>query len=136
MFVSRQPGPRPPVPPALLDIPGTADLGEAGSIDAEETPPGDVLAGPSSAVIDAGRIDGPLVVDGPHEGDRIRPLGMTGTKKLSDLLQEAGVPRRERAATPVVRNGRDVVWVAGVRMSEDYRVTASTTRAVRLSWRR
>ncbi|HEY3317878.1 MAG TPA: tRNA lysidine(34) synthetase TilS [Coriobacteriia bacterium] len=136
MFVSRQPGPRPPVPPALLDIPGTADLGEAGSIDAEETTPGDVLADPSSAVIDAGRIDGPLVVDGPHEGDRIRPLGMTGTKKLSDLLQEAEVPRRERAATPVVRNGKDVVWVAGVRMSEDYRVTASTTRAVRLSWRR
>jgi tRNA(Ile)-lysidine synthase len=136
MTVSRQPGSRPPVAPALLDIPGTVDLGEPGRIDAEETASREPSGDPFTAVIDASRIAGPLVVDAPHDGDRIRPLGMTGTKKLSDLLAEAGVPRRDRPATPVVRNGEDVVWVAGVRLSEDYRITAATTRAVRLFWRR
>ena len=136
MIVSREPGALPPVAPALLDIPGTADLGPLGRIEAEETSPEKLSEDPSSAVIDAARLGGSLVVDAPREGDRMRPLGMTGTKKLSDLLSEAGVPRRQRPATPVVRNGEDVVWVAGVRLSEDYRVTASTVLAVRLSWRR
>ena len=35
----------------------------------------------------------------PRPGDRMRPLGMEGTRKLSDLLTDAKVPRRDRAAT-------------------------------------
>ena len=42
-----------------------------------------------------------------------------GTKKLSDLLVDEKVPKRHRALTPVVRDGTGVVWLAGVRMSED-----------------
>jgi hypothetical protein len=34
----------------------------------------------------------------------------------------------------VVRDGESIVWLAGVRMSEDYRVGPGTSRAVRLTW--
>jgi tRNA(Ile)-lysidine synthase len=54
---------------------------------------------------------------------------------VSDLLTDAKVPRRRRPLTPVVRDGEDVVWVAGVRMSDDYKVTPRTTQAVRIVWR-
>lgn len=136
MSFSREPGETPSPAPALLDIPGAADLGQRGSISAQEASSEDLSAEDErTVVIDAARLAGPLVVDGPRDGDRMRPLGMAGTKKLSDLLGDAKVPRRERPNTPVVRNGQDVVWVAGVRLSEDYRVTGNTVRAVRLSWR-
>ncbi len=85
--------------------------------------------------IDAGGLDR-LVVDAPRPGDRMRPLGMEGSRKLSDLLVDAKVPRRDRAATPVVRDGDRIVWLAGVRMSEEYRIGADTARAVRLTWQR
>ena len=57
----------------------------------------------------------------------MRPLGMAGSRKLSDLLVDAKVPRRLRQATPVVRDGERIVWLAGVRMSDEYRVSPETT---------
>ena len=123
------------VAPSLLPIPGTADLGPAGVIVAEEVSPADIAGSYDSVTIAADSL-GSLVVDGVRPGDRMRPLGMEGSRKLSDLLIDAKVPRRERAATPVVRDGARIVWLAGVRMSEEYRVTADTRRAARLTWDR
>ena len=122
------------VAPSLLMIPGTADLGDAGSICAEEVSSSDVAGTPESVVVDASLIGDPLVVDGIRPGDRMRPLGMEGTRKLSDMLVDAKIPRRERGAMPVVRDGERIVWLAGVRMSEDYRIGSNTTRAIRLTW--
>ncbi len=65
----------------------------------------------------------------------MRPLGMQGSRKLSDMLVDAKVPRRERTLIPVVRHGERIIWLAGVRMSEDFRLGAGTQRAIRLTWR-
>ena len=50
-------------------------------------------------------------------GDRIQPLGMSGTRKLQDLFTDAGVPRSWRERTPLVVTPRGVAWVAGVRIA-------------------
>lgn len=123
------------VTPSLLPIPGCADLGLAGRITAEAVPPTQIADGGDAVTIDGDGIR-TLVVDGVHSGDRMQPLGMSGTRKLSDILVDAKVPARVRLATPVVRDGDAVVWLAGVRMSEGYRVHPGTTKAVRLSWER
>ena len=121
------------VAPSLLPIPGTADLGPAGRIIAEEVPAEQIADGVTAVTIDAENL-GVLTVDAVRPGDRMRPLGMAGTRKLSDMLGESKVVRRERAAVPVVKDGERVVWLAGVRMSEEYKVRPDTTRAVRLTW--
>jgi tRNA(Ile)-lysidine synthase len=133
LFVSRV-GTEPPVlAPCLLPLPGNANLGRAGSIVAEAVEPADITDHADSITIDAGKAL-TLVVDAVHPGDRMRPLGMSGSRKLSDLLTDAKVPRRLRGAVPVVRDGERIVWLAGVRMSEEYRVGPDTKRAVRLTW--
>ena len=91
---------------------------------------------PDRVTIDADSVHWPLVVDAMREGDRIRPFGMSGTKTVADLLTDEKVPRRLRALTPVVRDGDRVVWVAGVRLSEDCRVTPESTRVAELLWKR
>lgn len=123
------------VAPSLLPLPGIADLGRAGRITAEEAAPENLSGTPDSVVIDAGDLT-QLAVGALHEGDRMRPLGMDGTRKLSDLLIDAKVARRHRPATPVVRDGDSIVWLAGVRMSEERRVGPETVRAIRLTWER
>ncbi len=123
------------VAPSLLRIPGTVDLGSAGRIVAEIVAPQDIVGTPDSVTIAADSIE-TLVVDSVRTGDRMQPFGMRGSRKLSDLLIDAKVPRRERLLTPVVRDAERIVWLAGVRMSEEYRVTGTTTRAVRLTWER
>lgn len=124
------------VAPGLLSLPGNLEIGAAGSIRAEDVDSGDMSGSADSVVIAADLLAGELTVDGIRPGDRFRPLGMEGSRKVSDLLIDAKVPQRLRRAVPVVRDGDRIVWLAGVRQNDDYRVTPDTERAVRLVWNR
>jgi tRNA(Ile)-lysidine synthase len=122
--------------PALLPIPGSADLGAGGTIVASPADPADLPDDPATALVDGDAIGDTLVVDPARAGDRIRPLGMAGTRKVADVLADAKVPPRFRGLVPVVRDGDQVVWVAGLRLADDVKVTSATRRAFRLTWRR
>jgi tRNA(Ile)-lysidine synthetase-like protein len=56
----------------------------------------------------------PLTVRSRRSGDRLRPVGRGGSRKLQDLLVDRKVPVRERDRVPVVtdRDGR-ILWVVG-----------------------
>jgi len=135
MIVSRTDVMAAAVAPTLLPIPGTADLGPAGLLTAEIAEDSAIDDDACSVVVDIGNA-AELTVGAPGPGDRMRPFGMEGTRKLSDLLIDAKVPARRRSATPVVRDGETVLWLAGVRLSEEARVTQYTRRRVRLRWQR
>jgi tRNA(Ile)-lysidine synthase len=77
----------------------------------------------------------PLKVRTRRAGDRMCPRGGRGSRKLSDLLIDAKVPRGERARMPVVTTADDVVlYVPGLRLADCGRPTGATTRLVRLVW--
>jgi tRNA(Ile)-lysidine synthase len=129
-----------PLASALLEVPGSVRVdGGVVRADVEEGPSAGIDADADDAdveYVDADRLENALTVGGPREGERMRPLGMAGTKKLSDVLMDAKVPARLRSRVPVVRDGDRVVWVAGVRLSEAYRVAEDTRRVVRLAYTR
>jgi tRNA(Ile)-lysidine synthase len=65
-----------------------------------------------------------LAVRNRRPGDRFRPVGMQGTKKLQDFFVDRKVARRERDAVPLVVDEKDrIVWVAGYGIDEAFRVT-------------
>ena len=134
LVISREAGAPTPMAPCLLEVPGSVDLGDAGVITATPGGPREVDRGPMTVIIDAGDVQGPLEVTSPRPGDRMRPFGMTGSRKLQDVLTDAKVPVRSRPRVPVVRDGERIVWVAGVRSSEDYRVGPATEKTVRLQF--
>ena len=79
---------------------------------------------------------GSLWVSGPEAGDTMQPLGMHGqSKKISDLLGEAGVPVESRSMMPIVRTNirGHVVWVAGIRPDERVKCTQNTKQLLELN---
>lgn len=74
-------------------------------------------------------------VRAPRPGDRIRPLGMNGHRKLSDVFIDAKVPLRRRAQAVVVERNGDIVWVPGLVMGEGARVDANAASVIRLTAR-
>jgi len=120
--------------PSLLPIPGTVDFGAAGKLHASRAVHGDLSGHAYSVVIDGGVVCDSLSVTCVRPGDRMRPLGMSGTRKLSDMLIDEKVPARLRPRIPVVRDGDRIVWMAGVRMSEEYKVVPETRNPLRLTW--
>ena len=75
-----------------------------------------------------------LRVRSKRPGDRFIPLGMSGAKKLQDFFVDERVPREQRDRVPLVTSGDAIVWVVGMRLDERFKVTPSTTRAVRLQF--
>jgi len=80
---------------------------------------------------DADRLAWPLVMRARRPGDRMRPRGGRGSRKLSDLMIDAKIARPMRGALPVVTTADDVVlFVPGLRPAEAGRPSATTRRRV------
>jgi tRNA(Ile)-lysidine synthase len=120
--------------PVSLKVPGTARLG-SWEVRAELHPAPVDPAGPDFATLDAGAFTGPVEVRTWREGDRMRPLGMEGSKTLGDLLAESGVPRSQRHTLPVVTVDGEVAWIPGIAVAERFRLGARTEEVAVLSAR-
>jgi tRNA(Ile)-lysidine synthase len=73
------------------------------------------------AVFDAERLPGMLGLRSRRPGDYVFPEGMTGRKRVQDMLVDERVPRWRRDAVPVLTAGDAVVWVVGFRRDRRYR---------------
>jgi tRNA(Ile)-lysidine synthase len=76
-----------------------------------------------------------LVVRNRRPGDRFRPIGLGGRKKLQDFFTDRKVAREARDLVPLVVDGHDrIIWVAGHALDEEFRVTdpAQTVLILRL----
>lgn len=119
-----------------LRLPGQVLLPDGRAISAElaELPRGaDVPRSPTAVELDASQLRGELRVRWPRPGDRFHGLGAPGSRALSRFLADAGVPCAERERVPLVFDGPELVWVAGIRPAEARRVRRSTVRRLRLA---
>jgi tRNA(Ile)-lysidine synthase len=130
--------PAEPTPGELaMDLPAGAATWGGWSVEARPMASPFRPEGPEVATVDADLLGARIAVRGWREGDRIRPLGMDGSKTLQDLFTDKGLRRSERRTHPVfVSASGDVVWVPGLAVAEPFRITAGTTAAVRLEARR
>jgi tRNA(Ile)-lysidine synthase len=104
-----------------MSVPGRARFGDWELIAKLQPGPVDP-AGPDLATLDAAALGSQLEIRPWRSGDRIRPLGLGGSKSLQDLFTDRGVPRSERGRVPVVTAGGRVAWVAGVAVSDEFRL--------------
>jgi tRNA(Ile)-lysidine synthase len=120
-----------------LKVPGRARSGDW-TFDAQIVEPKAALKASDAlvAMIAANAVEGELTVRSRKPGDRMRPLGLRGTKKLQDILVDAKVPAAERDLIPVIADEQGIVWLAGHCLDERVAVTARTRRVLRLRARR
>jgi tRNA(Ile)-lysidine synthase len=108
--------------PVALSLPGRARFGDW-EVEARLGGPGDVT------VINLGS---ELIVRAWRDGDRMRPVGLGGSKSLQDLFTDRKVPRALRHTLPVVESDGEIVWVAGVAVDERFAAAEGTEGAVGL----
>lgn len=72
-------------------------------------------------------IEFPLVLRKWADGDSFVPLGMNGSKKLSDFFIDEKLDHREKRAQWLLVNGDGrIIWILGRRMSNEFKVTANS----------
>ena len=127
----------PDAPPAPITIPDLAALREVFDVQvfaANEVPKA-FFERNAFFVADPDALDFPLVLRRWEEGDRIAPLGMHGTKLLSDVFGQAKVPVYARGHVPVLAGTQGVLWVAGHARSRHALLEAGTSQALVVSLR-
>jgi tRNA(Ile)-lysidine synthase len=98
--------------------------------------PGDrIPSGTKEHWLDAAGLRFPLQIRHWKAGDRFRPLGMQGSRKLSDYLTDRKFSAREKEKVLVVLSEGRIVCILGERISHDHRITTTTRKILRLQWK-
>ncbi len=74
----------------------------------------------------------PLTIRSPLPGDRFRPAGAGGGKKLKDVLIDAKVPKERRRGLLLVE-GEEILWLIGLRRCDGRGPAAAGGRVLRLT---
>jgi tRNA(Ile)-lysidine synthase len=66
-------------------------------------------------------------------GDRFQPIGMQGTKKISDFLADEKISSLRKKEHLVLTNSGKIVWVIGLRIDDRFKVTSETKKILKLT---
>jgi len=83
--------------------------------------------------LDKDRVSFPLSLRPLVPGDRFRPAGAPGAKKMQDFLVDAKIPRWLRPHLPLVTSGDDIIWVPGLRLAESVQLTSRSSGVLELT---
>jgi tRNA(Ile)-lysidine synthase len=85
--------------------------------------------------LNAAALRWPIRLRPPLEGERFRPLGAPGRRKIQDILVDCKLPRRKRALPRVVADYAGAVWLWPFRLAHRARLDSSPCRALRIEIR-
>jgi tRNA(Ile)-lysidine synthase len=115
--------------PGIVEVPGTGlilrlQLRERKGIRPQE------YDGITAAAFDAEAVSFPFTIRNPRPGDRFKPWGLQGTRKLKKVLIDLKMPRVLRKELPLLLKGDEILWIPGVRRSDAAPIQDSTRRVL------
>jgi len=113
----------------VLPIPGEVTIQETGTNIKAYTVPKEkikISRDANTAFLDYDKVGNSLVVRNRRNGDRFKPLGGKGFKKLKNFFIDEKVPRLKRKEIPIVEAEGKIVWVVGMRIDDRFKVTEET----------
>ena len=82
---------------------------------------------PNIAQLDYDTLKLPLKTRFWQQGDRFRPLGMRGTKLVSDFFNDLNFTAFQKKTNPILVDSDDnIVWIVGYRIDDRYKITDKT----------
>tara|TARA_Y100000589_G_scaffold253671_1_gene242418 strand:+ start:21826 stop:23148 length:1323 start_codon:yes stop_codon:yes gene_type:complete len=90
-------------------------------------------ADPKYGYFDLGKITFPLMLRTWQAGDKFKPFGMKGFKKLSDFFVDEKIPRNDKNCIPVLTDANDnIIWICGFRTDDRFKISDKTKKILLL----
>lgn len=98
--------------------------------------PGYIIPSESNmAALDYDRISFPVMLRHWKPGDIFRPLGMKGSKKISDFLINSKVSLPDKENIWVLESDKNIAWVVNHRIDDRFRITPQTNQIFLLEYK-
>jgi len=107
--------------PALQIVVREVPKGRAGPVKSEDR---------FRVQLDASRVEPPLVIRSVKPGDRFRPLGLKGVKKVGNFLTDRKLPPVYRDEIPVLCDRKGIIWLVGCEIADRVKRTSRTKRVL------
>ena len=92
---------------------------------------------PNVAQLDAEKIQFPLTLRHWRHGDRFHPLGMKGSKLLSDFFVDQKFTEAQKSNVFLLASAEnEILWVVGHRIDDQFKVTSETKSVFQCRWER
>ncbi len=104
--------------------------------DVEELKRNPDFTNPEAAYLDESRLVFPLILRPWQHGDFFVPLGLKGSKLVSDLLVDKKLTPSQKEKIMVLESEGEIVWVAGQRISEKHKVTVNSVNCYKFVLRK
>jgi tRNA(Ile)-lysidine synthase len=88
----------------------------------------------SIAYLDADLITFPLEIRSKQEGDYFHPLGMNGTKLLSDYFIDNKYSLRDKEDVLLLTMSDSILWIINDRIDQRYRITEKTKTMLKIEF--
>lgn len=66
-------------------------------------------------------------------GDKFKPFGMTGFKKISDYFKDQKLTKFEKEDAWILESNAQIIWVVGYRMDDRFKVTDESIKILRIT---
>lgn len=87
------------------------------------------------AVLDADKISYPLILRNWRVGDKFHPLGLKGSKKVSDFLINNKIALPDKKKIKVLETAGKIVWVVNHRIDNSFRITRETRKILLVEYK-
>ena len=84
--------------------------------------------------VDEDKLKFPLEIRKWQEGDWFYPSGMNGRKKLSKFFKDEKFSLLDKSSIWLLCSENQIVWVIGKRVNEQFKVTESTTKILKINY--
>jgi tRNA(Ile)-lysidine synthase len=116
-----------------LDGPGEFNYGSETFSVVERTNENIIFGQAFTAYLDADKIKFPLTIRKWREGDHFVPLGMGGSKKISDLLIDRKIPVALKPNVLVLVSNGEIIWVIEHQLSDRVKLTDTTEKVLEIT---
>jgi tRNA(Ile)-lysidine synthase len=121
-----------------VQVPGETFIPEVGQVLKtallhRNTVPDPAALPPREALLDFAKLPSQLYVRQRLPGDRFQPYGQQAEMKLKSFLSKQKIPRAERDKLPLLCSSEEIIWVAGLRVSDKWKVAEDTEEILHVS---
>jgi tRNA(Ile)-lysidine synthase len=97
-------------------------------------PPKSFSTDRNECFLDLEKLQFPLTINKWERGDHLQPIGMKGSKKISDILIDKKISIHDKRNVLVLKSNNTIVWLIGHIINDNYKVTTKTSRCYKIKF--